>query len=1214
MRWFGSERKRARDLPPGVGAEWADALDATFAQLSHEAPGAARDLLSYVLTGIPERALGDVHQELDRLRRTAYRDVHAEQQPLIALSRGLSDVPLPVAVRTAAAVDAIGDGHWHARVIDDVPWLDGLLRDVAIAVQREERESGRSDEPFPLGADLVEDMLAATGHDRELAMVAAFSEEQHRFYPMASSRTALRRLVGYDAAVRRHADAVRPRLAGSVDARLTALEALEGVADETLGLFAEELAQCATATATTVESAARPHVERAGRALFPPLRAIAVEGAPGARAKALDLLHALGDDATASWAEETAGADRAASVRRLAERWQTAPPTNIVPDEDPAPPPPVTVDWRTPVTPELRTRVRAVVASANDRIANEREHWRQMQATRSYPVGPVPEPLAPDFLDAVLDDLAAGRSPAGTIRSLRRVGRRSELGHVLRHAELGVGFPADLALLAAAGDLVEDHRPLLTYEAIRAVEEPPVTERPEPLVVAAVVEELCGSGALSVFHAWGRGWSEQYGLELPGEAWAAFVLAHLDLVIDQLESSERDYWLDEDLAHRAVGVLPRLPAPLVEVLVGQALGSRKRVQRPAQDALAVVPGIEERVIAALGDGKSEVRALAASWLARLQAPAALGALEAAVAKERNDLVIGALLDALEALGQPVEKYLDRGDLLAKADKLAAKPVPAALTWFPWAGLPEVRWADSGAPVERSIVQWLLTQAVKAKSAEPNAVQRRYCAMLDPADRAALGQYVLEAWVAEDLRPIPLEEARRRAAEEAYWVVTYHGHPLHGVPVEQAAETLLPRHLRAPEGSATAAKGLLAIAAVCAGSGAAPVTERYLQEWYGHRPHQGRALIQMLAWIDDPSATQLVLAVGSRFRTKSFQEEATRQAAALAERRGWTMSELADRTVPSAGFDDRGVLELSYGDRVFTARLLPDLAVELRSPEDKVVKSLPAPRQSDDADRVKESKKALAATKKEVKTVAAAQTERLYEALCTGRTWDTEVWTDHLLRHPLLRHLVRRLVWLATAPDGSRTVFRPLDDGTLTDVDDEPVELGPDDMIALAHDALLPEDAVAAWLEHLADYEIVPLFTQLGKERFELPDEQRTATAIEDHLGHLVESFKLRGRATKLGYARGPAEDGGIFVTYVKRFPALGIVTVIDFTGNTLPEENRVVALERLRFERIGGERRRSDVALGDVPAVLLSEAYGDLRALAAVGAGFDPDWQKKVEW
>jgi hypothetical protein len=56
----------------------------------------------------------------------------------------------------------------------------------------------------------------------------------------------------------------------------------------------------------------------------------------------------------------------------------------------------------------------------------------------------------------------------------------------------------------------------------------------------------------------------------------------------------------------------------------------------------------------------------------------------------------------------------------------------------------------------------------------------------------------------------------------------------------------------------------------------------------------------------------------------------------------------------------------------------------------------------------------------------------------------------------------------------------------------------------------------------------------------------------------------------------------------------------------------------MTFERksTGGEtgmnRRGGNLPLKDLPSVLLAECVGDLRALAAAGSGFDPEWEKKV--
>ena len=121
----------------------------------------------------------------------------------------------------------------------------------------------------------------------------------------------------------------------------------------------------------------------------------------------------------------------------------------------------------------------------------------------------------------------------------------------------------------------------------------------------------------------------------------------------------------------------------------------------------------------------------------------------------------------------------------------------------------------------------------------------------------------------------------------------------------------------------------------------------------------------------------------------------------------------------------------------------------------------------------------------------------------------------------------------------------------------------------------------------------------------------------DFRGHLIETFKLRGRANKLGYTRGQAQDGGWFFDYHKRFPTLGMEAVVEFTGNGLPEQNRTVALTMLRFERIAPEGESvisgAKMPLGEVPPVLLSECWNDIRQIAAEGPGFDADWEKKTQ-
>ncbi len=263
----------------------------------------------------------------------------------------------------------------------------------------------------------------------------------------------------------------------------------------------------------------------------------------------------------------------------------------------------------------------------------------------------------------------------------------------------------------------------------------------------------------------------------------------------------------------------------------------------------------------------------------------------------------------------------------------------------------------------------------------------------------------------------------------------------------------------------------------------------------------------------------------------------------------------------------------------------------------------------------EAKKMFSAAKKELKSVIAMQRDRFYEAMCTQRTWPFEDWNLYLNKHPIVRHHCQRLVWAVIQNEKATCLFRPLADGSLTDVADEPVVLKDGDQVRVAHECQVKPEESRLWREHLKDYNVESLFEQFGRSNFELSEKQKAETDLSEFEGHVLEAFKLRGRANKLGYTRGQPQDGGWFFEYHKRFSTLGLQATIEFTGNGLPEENRTVALTHLHFDRLadgqaGGAQEK--LLLSEVPPVLLSESWNDIRTIAAEGPGFDPDWEKKA--
>jgi len=1236
LKWVGKLLGgTSAEVPEGVPKVWVERLEAVLKPLDKAKAGnVADDAARFVLHGEPLAVLATLTTKEDFGNLIGLSGYATETAASMALYEHFDRVPAVIGLRWAKLLEAcVAQQSSYGQMVFErgVRWPELLLVHCAGA----KLNSWGGDRPKAQGltAACLEALCVEDGLSPAAWLVGGLQIPGGSSYFVEHRPLMLTDLAGYPEALLRHAAVVAPLLQPpAVNARLHVLNMLAPAPAAALDLWAPQLAELATGGSKQVRAAAEPLVLRAGAAMVDALRHVALHAKPDARLQALRMLAALAsqrdDAALAAFARDTATADKAPGVQALIAEWdsQAEAPAELTYDYAvPA------IDWSAStnavaadVQAWLWAEVNAAIEKSN---AQSREsHARGKAQGQNWPLH-VEEPFKEADAAALRRVLGADGPAAGTAK-LTSAGYQAQrfLGAaVTKLAEGGHLTPVALIKTMHALGLIDktgshvDHLMTACADGLhRATGRPSLLELAEVLSAHGYPPERL---LRSYCARWGRGLATDWP---DADVWPFFA-HHQDLLIRQLgETAANDWYFSRAGLFQAIATLPAPPATLVNALFDLAFGSAKGDRALAQEALKNQPGKEARITAALESGKAEVRTVAAQWLGRLRHEPAVPALEQAVRKEKHDVAKGALLDALQALGRPVEAYLDRDALAKDAAKLLAKGMPKDLDWFPWAALPTVHWADTQAAIPPEVLQWLVAQACKQKSPEPNAVLRKLCSLMLPREREALGQFVLEAWLAEDVRPGAPDEALAKARHmaQSQWNSVqsypqyYQDSPWLKMSVDEMTAQMLPSYLREPAGSAIASKGLLAVAAACCAERAAPPVQRYLKEWYGTRAAQGKALIAMLAWIEHPSATQLMLSIGSRFRTKSFQEEATKQAEALAERKGWSLDELADRTIPSAGFDETGTLTLSYGPRSFTAKLLPDFKVELFNPEGKKITALPEPRQDDDEAQAKDAKKALSAAKKELKSIVDLQSDRLYEALCTARDWPAADWNDYLLQHPVLRHLVQRLVWLAALPDGSTQAFRPLDDGSLTDVNDDPVELAADARVRLAHDSLLSTQQVGAWQQHLADYAVKPLFQQFGKGSYTLPADKADASQVLDFQGHLLEAFALRGRATKLGYTRGGTEDGGWFYTYEKRFATLGLVAVIEFSGNGLPEENRTVALHHLSFAATGAADRWSRAAqpLSKVPKVLLSECYDDLRLIASEGSGFDPEWEKKSEY
>ncbi|UXN06202.1 DUF4132 domain-containing protein [Bartonella sp. HY761] len=687
-----------------------------------------------------------------------------------------------------------------------------------------------------------------------------------------------------------------------------------------------------------------------------------------------------------------------------------------------------------------------------------------------------------------------------------------------------------------------------------------------------------------------------------------------------------------DFAFMLLAILPKIPkrfaTPLMVMATGNTVNNstmNKAIVQQARNFLNDLPNLDPAIANLLLDGQQSTRIGAANWLKNRNAKAEIPALKAALKKEKNDVARAALLSALDALGEDISSHFAPETLLKDAQKGLEKNKVKGIDWFPFDQLPKAIWKN-GAAVDPMILQWWITLAAKLKQPQGNAMISLWLDQLAPESANQFGLFVAKTWVAHDTHAVGDDEANAHAAAHIAQRLQQNQHYAARNP--QYAQyyitdkDLLFQHLRREVlgnylQSAVDAKGILALAARVNGADIAAIGSQFIKK-HGKRASQAKAIIDMLAANPEPAALQVVLAAANRTKQRSVQEHARQAIDQIAEKFGWTLDELADRTIPSAGLDENGEAELECGrGRIYTLKLNDDSNLIILNDSGKEVKALPAanPQDTQESEELASAKKFIANAKKELKQVIALQTERLFEAMCLERIWPVADWQDYLFNHPLMRRIVSSLIWIGLDKVGNqKLLFRPMEDGSLTDSDDNTVTLEGVFEIKLAHVQLISDEEATAWRNHIKDYEIKPVFQQLRQDLPQITDDLKAENEIIDRKGWMIETFKLRAAAKKFGYVRGETEDSGSFFNYSRRYAGADLIAYINFTGSYVPEENIAAALTELRFgrDRGGNYNYGGEIRLQDVPPVLLAETIADYHAIAAAGTGFIENWEDQA--
>ncbi|WP_242902297.1 DUF4132 domain-containing protein [Actinomadura terrae] len=332
--------------------------------------------------------------------------------------------------------------------------------------------------------------------------------------------------------------------------------------------------------------------------------------------------------------------------------------------------------------------------------------------------------------------------------------------------------------------------------------------------------------------------------------------------------------------------------------------------------------------------------------------------------------------------------------------------------------------------------------------------------------------------------------------------------------------------------------------------------------------------------------------------KGVKKRAAQKIDEIAAARGMSLDALADRAVPDFGLDAQGTLVLDYGPRRFTVTFDQQLAPLVVEPSGKIRKSAPKPGPKDDPARAPAAHALFTGLKKDVRTIAAQEIRRLERAMVTRRSWTQADFRALLLGHPLLGHIVRRLVWTTVGDTGGDTAFRVAEDHTYADVNDDPCTPAPHARVAVAHPLLLDGD-LDGWAELFADYEILQPFEQLGRPVHRLTPGERTAHRLTRVEGLVMPYGKAKGHSE--GRWESVNADGEFVGRWLARRDPAGLYVVANLTpglGYYMYGEGEEQEIKTLWAGPLPATAPLDAVPLGEVDPVTMSEAIHDLTRSA----------------
>jgi len=565
------------------------------------------------------------------------------------------------------------------------------------------------------------------------------------------------------------------------------------------------------------------------------------------------------------------------------------------------------------------------------------------------------------------------------------------------------------------------------------------------------------------------------------------------------------------------------------------------------------PDAETKAIALLDNKSAETRLTAAVMLQRFSSPRAIAAVHKALQKEANDNARDMLL---LTVASSLEEQADMGSLqqMIEGARERGKLNKPLEPWLEESSLPKLYYKD-GTILSTEAVRFLLYRMSRVKTMRSDVEARL---LLLQVDKERSGEF------AKQLFKLFLDN-----------------------------------------GAKAELKCLMALTALTGDEEIVDKIRTTINHWLEeNRTKMAEYGIGALALQGSNKALRWVEWYSRKFRNKKAVIGATALQALedAAEELGITIQELGDRVVPDFGFE--GLFKhFTIGQEEYRAFIDSKFKISFFDEDNKALKSLPAAASAE----LKEEFKVLG---KEIKDVVKSQSLRLENYLVIQRPWLFEAWQAFFLNNPVMFIYATKLLWGIYKEGQLVDSFICQEDTTLVNVEEEEITVPEGAQIRIVHPLHLPEAMLQAWKRKFFDLSIDPIFPQLDRAVYRLPDTDQAVTIIHDFAGKETEPGSIRGTLERYGWRKGMAEDAGMvnyfhYLDHDRQVEAVLEVSGVfaaGFDADIDPSLGRLyfIIAPTKKTGWFSAPKNESDerlVPLGRVPDTLYSEILSGVNAI-----------------